>query len=159
MDKSPLALLTIVALSLGLAVFLSIGREHYRKDTAPQVIQVINTPVTSIEATVTAYTNRTRETNHDPAHTATMSKPIPRNGHGPDQGREENAEGMGIHRFLPDHRAGRNGILNTLGGRHGKHVHEKGRVQGKPRSVHLLHAGRGRADAGFVRPTEGRCDL
>lgn len=77
MDKSPLALLTIVALSLGLAVFLSIGREHYRKDTAPQVIQVINTPVTSIEATVTAYTNRTRETNHDPAHTATMSKPIP----------------------------------------------------------------------------------
>lgn len=48
-----------------------------RIDPAPQVIQIINTPVASITATVTAYTNRVKETNHDPTHTATMSRPIP----------------------------------------------------------------------------------
>ncbi|MFA7195766.1 MAG: hypothetical protein WC210_08635 [Candidatus Neomarinimicrobiota bacterium] len=76
MDKSTL-ILSIAVLSLGIAVFLSIGWDHPQKDTAQQVYQVINMPVTSIEATVTAYTNRVKETNHDPEHTATMSKPVP----------------------------------------------------------------------------------
>lgn len=75
-DKSPLALLIIVALSFGMAVFFSLGQERSQEGTAPQIIQII-TPVTSIEAEVTAYTNRKRETNSDPEHTATMTRPIP----------------------------------------------------------------------------------
>ena len=77
MDKSPLALLSIAVLSLGIAVFLLLWQEHSQEGTAPQVIQIINTPVASITADVTAYTNRKRETNNNPAHTATMRRPTP----------------------------------------------------------------------------------
>jgi 3D (Asp-Asp-Asp) domain-containing protein len=74
MDKIMMLLTIIMGILL---VILFVSTTFFPQDSAPKITQIINTPITTIEATVTAYTNRVEETNNDPTHTATMTTPIP----------------------------------------------------------------------------------
>lgn len=75
-QKSSLLIPIVIRIFAGLALQGSFILGLYFKPFTPQPIKIYQQQAHSIEATVTAYTNRPQETNHDPGNTATMETPV-----------------------------------------------------------------------------------